>query len=109
LTGLSKAAFWHGKNVRPGLHLAYDNFLGRMAIARIYSGRILSGSQIFIKGEMELAEGKIAKLFSFEGIIGRKLRPPIPATSFSWPGFRIFISENYMRRRRYRALAPDCD
>lgn len=49
-------------------NLGYDNFLGRMAVARIYSGKILSGSQVFIKGENGTRKGKITKLFSFEGI-----------------------------------------
>ena len=49
-------------------NLGYDNFLGRMAVARIYSGKILSGSQIFVKGENGTRKGKITKLFSFEGI-----------------------------------------
>jgi GTP-binding protein len=49
-------------------NLAYDNFLGRMAIARIYSGKIKSGSVIFIKGENGTRQGKITKLFSFLGI-----------------------------------------
>ncbi len=49
-------------------NLGYDNFLGRMAVARIYSGKILSGSQVFVKGEKETRKGKITKLFSFEGI-----------------------------------------
>ncbi|MEK7539095.1 MAG: translational GTPase TypA [Patescibacteria group bacterium] len=49
-------------------NLGYDNFLGRMAVARIYSGRIVSGSQVFVKGEKGTRKGKITKLFSFEGI-----------------------------------------
>jgi len=49
-------------------NLGYDNFLGRMAVARIYSGKIISGSTIFVKGEKETRKGKITKLFSFEGI-----------------------------------------
>jgi GTP-binding protein len=49
-------------------NLGYDNFLGRMAVARIYSGKITSGSQIFVKGENGTRKGKISKLFSFEGI-----------------------------------------
>lgn len=49
-------------------NLGYDNFLGRMAVARIYSGKIVSGSQVFIKGENGTRKGKITKLFSFEGI-----------------------------------------
>ena len=53
-------------------NLGYDNFLGRMAVARIYSGKIISGSQVFVKdninGEERIRRGKITKLFIFEGI-----------------------------------------
>ena len=49
-------------------NLGYDNFLGRMAIARIYYGKIVSGSQVFVKGENGTRKGKITKLFVFEGI-----------------------------------------
>jgi GTP-binding protein len=49
-------------------NLGYDNFLGRMAVARIYSGKIFSSSKIFIKGENGVRAGKISKLFTFEGI-----------------------------------------
>ncbi len=54
-------------------NLGYDNFLGRMAIARIYSGKIVSGSQIFVKGENGTRVGKITKLFSFEGIARKEV------------------------------------
>lgn len=53
-------------------NLGYDNFLGRMAICRIYSGKMLSGSTVFVKsdilGQEGTRKGKITKLFSFEGI-----------------------------------------
>lgn len=49
-------------------NLGYDNFLGRMAVARIYSGQMVSGSQVFVKGEHGTRKGRITKLFSFEGI-----------------------------------------
>jgi len=53
-------------------NLGYDNFLGRLAVARIYSGKVVSGSQVFVKsnilGEHQTRKGKITKLFSFEGI-----------------------------------------
>ncbi len=53
-------------------NLGYDNFLGRMAVARIYSGKMISGSQVFVKGDIEgqqgTRKGKITKLFTFEGI-----------------------------------------
>ena len=54
-------------------NLGYDNFLGRMAVARIYSGTIFSGSAIFIKGESGTRRGKITKLFSFEGITRKEV------------------------------------
>jgi GTP-binding protein len=57
-----------GKMSAQVFNLGYDNFLGRMAIARIYSGKITSGSTIFVKGENGTRSGKITKLFSFEGI-----------------------------------------
>lgn len=58
----------NGKMSGQVFNLGYDNFLGRMAVARIYSGKIFSGSRIFIKGENGVRSGKITKLFTFEGI-----------------------------------------
>ncbi|MDQ3245143.1 MAG: translational GTPase TypA [bacterium] len=49
-------------------NLAYDNFLGRMAICRIYSGKLVAGSKVFVKNDDKIREGKITKLFTFEGI-----------------------------------------
>lgn len=57
-----------GKMCAQVFNLGYDNFLGRLAVARIYSGKIVSGSQVFIKGENETRSKKITKLFTFEGI-----------------------------------------
>jgi GTP-binding protein len=54
-------------------NLGYDNFLGRMAIARIYSGKMISGSQVFVKGEKPVRPGKIIKLFTFEGIVRKEV------------------------------------
>jgi len=50
-------------------NLAYDNFLGRLAIGRIYEGKIKDASQIIIKdAEGQTRKGKITKLFTFEGL-----------------------------------------
>src|SRR3989344_2158575 len=54
-----------GKMSAQVFNLAYDNFLGRMAVARIYSGKISSPSQVFVKGIHGERAGKITKLFSF--------------------------------------------
>lgn len=62
-----------GKMSAQVFNLGYDNFLGRMAVARIYSGKILSGSQVFIKGEEGSRVGKITKLFTFEGIARKEV------------------------------------
>lgn len=50
-------------------NLAYDNFLGRMAIARVYEGSLKNGQEIWVKKPSgEIYKGKVAKLFTFEGI-----------------------------------------
>ena len=49
-------------------NLAYDNFLGRMGIARIYEGSVKNGQSIFLKTTEGLIKGRIAKLFSFKGL-----------------------------------------
>lgn len=49
-------------------NLAYDNFLGRMGICRVYSGKIKDGANIIAKDpEGHQFKGKITKLFTFEG------------------------------------------
>ena len=70
LTNVSKTVFdtTDEKMSAQVFNLGYDNFLGRLAIARIYSGVMFSGSQVFIKGEEGTRKGKINKLFTFEGI-----------------------------------------
>ncbi|HLM83593.1 MAG TPA: translational GTPase TypA [Candidatus Bathyarchaeia archaeon] len=48
--------------------LGYDNFLGRLAIGRIYEGTIRSGEVCVKKPTGESRKGKIIKMFNFEGI-----------------------------------------
>jgi len=50
-------------------NLAYDNFLGRLAIGRIYEGEIKTGQPVFVKKTSgETRSGKITKLFTFRGL-----------------------------------------
>ncbi len=50
-------------------NLAYDNFLGRLAIARVYEGVLKMGQEVFVKKQNgESYKGKITKLYTFEGI-----------------------------------------
>jgi GTP-binding protein len=49
--------------------LAYDDFLGRMAVARIYEGVITNGP-IFVRShDNETRRAKIIKIFTFDGIV----------------------------------------
>lgn len=50
-------------------NLAYDNFLGRMAVGRVYEGIAKAGDNIFVKAEgKEVRKAKITKLFTFQGV-----------------------------------------
>ena len=50
-------------------NLAYDNFLGRMGVCRIYEGSIKNKQEIIVKdADGKEFKGKIAKLFTFEGL-----------------------------------------
>jgi GTP-binding protein len=50
-------------------NLAYDNFLGRLAICRIYDGVIKAGETVTVKKPDGTARtGKITKIFTFKGI-----------------------------------------
>jgi len=50
-------------------NLAYDNYLGRLAIGRIYEGVIKPAQNVVIKkNDGSLRTGKITKVFTFEGL-----------------------------------------
>ncbi len=50
-------------------NLAYDNFLGRLAIVRVYDGILKTGDAVFVKKPTgEARPGKITKMFTFKGL-----------------------------------------
>jgi GTP-binding protein len=50
-------------------NLGYDNFLGRMAVTRVYEGTVSVGQQVFIKKPSgETRAGRVTKLFTFKGL-----------------------------------------
>ena len=50
-------------------NLAYDNFLGRLAICRIYEGKIKSAQRVVVRdAQGELRQQKITKLFTLKGL-----------------------------------------
>lgn len=49
-------------------NLAYDNFLGRLAVVRLYSGKIKDGQTIFVKKPNgDTRSTRITKLYTFKG------------------------------------------
>lgn len=50
-------------------NLAYDNFMGRLGVSRVYEGTVRPGQTVFIKKPTgETRQGKITKVFTFEGL-----------------------------------------
>ncbi|MBI2042236.1 MAG: translational GTPase TypA [Candidatus Nealsonbacteria bacterium] len=50
-------------------NLGYDNFLGRLAVARIYEGILRAGENVFVKKRGgDVRSGKITKIFTFSGL-----------------------------------------
>lgn len=55
-------------------NLAYDNFLGRMGIGRVYSGSIKTAGKVFIKKiSGEIIPGAILKIYTFEGLTRKEV------------------------------------
>lgn len=49
--------------------LGYDNFVGRLAIGRVYEGVAKMNDKVYIKtAEGEMRTGKITKLFEYQGV-----------------------------------------
>ncbi len=76
-------------------NLDYDNFLGRLAIARIYSGKITLGQNLFIKKPTgETRNGKVTKLYTFNGIAKQEVNEAIAGDIVMIAGLpEIFIGE----------------
>ena len=50
-------------------NLGYDNFLGRLAVARVYEGTVASGQNVFVKKPSgEMRSGKLTRIFTFNGL-----------------------------------------
>ena len=94
-------------------NLAYDNFLGRMAIARVYEGILKDGQEVFVKKQlnhpgddlMRNFKGKITKLFTFEGIKRKESKEAIAGDIVMLAGLpEIFIGDTIMAKEDMEAL-----
>jgi len=60
-------------------NLAYDDYLGRLAICRIYQGSVKTGSPAWIKKpDGRVMAGKITKVFTFEGLARKEVAAAPP-------------------------------
>jgi GTP-binding protein len=87
-------------------NLAYDNFLGRLAIGRIYDGEIKDTSTVIIKNSKgEIREGKISKLFTFEGLKRKEILSAAAGDIVMIAGLPdIFIGETICESEDQEAL-----
>ncbi|MDD3778095.1 MAG: translational GTPase TypA [Patescibacteria group bacterium] len=87
-------------------NLAYDNFLGRLAICRIYEGKIKSGQSVFIKDKNGLSRsGKITKLFSWQGLSRQEEKEVVAGDIVLVAGLPdIFIGETICEKNNQESL-----
>ncbi|MEA4910772.1 MAG: translational GTPase TypA [Candidatus Elulimicrobiales bacterium] len=81
-------------------NLAYDNFLGRMAIARVYDGIAKVGESIFVKDPFtgNVSIGKITKIFTFYGVNKIESEFAKAGDIVMIAGFpNIFIGETFLK------------
>jgi GTP-binding protein len=88
-------------------NLGYDNFLGRLAIARIYAGVMKSGATIFLKKiDGTTASGKITKLFTFEGTNRVEVNEAVAGDIVTIAGFpEVYIGETFTENADQAALS----
>jgi len=49
--------------------MSYDDFLGRMAVGRVYEGKLKTGQNLFVlTPDGEMRAGKASKVFTFQGL-----------------------------------------
>jgi GTP-binding protein len=76
-------------------NLAYDNFLGRMAVGRVYEGIVKNGQTVTVKKpDGSSRAGKITKLFTFEGTQKKEVDSAVAGDIVMIAGIAdIFIGE----------------
>ncbi|MEK7545149.1 MAG: translational GTPase TypA [Patescibacteria group bacterium] len=75
--------------------LQYDNYLGRMAIGRVYEGKIAAGANVFVKKEDgTMRTGKVTKVFTFDGLKRTEIEEGIAGDIIALAGIPdIYVGE----------------
>lgn len=87
-------------------NLAYDNFLGRLAVGRIYEGTIKTGQSVtVIDNDGQTRTGKISKLFTFHGLERKEVDQASAGEIVMVAGLpNIFIGETICENPEQEAL-----
>ncbi len=86
-------------------NLAYDKFLGRLAIARVYEGKCKDGSELFLLGNRAIEKGRITKMFSFEGTKRKEVEEITSGDIVMIAGFpNIFIGDTMTNDQTVAAM-----
>lgn len=86
-------------------NLGYDNFFGRLAIARLYEGSIKVNQTVIIKkGETE-STGRVTKLFTFHGMERREAETVEAGDIFMLAGLPdVYIGDTICEKKETAAL-----
>jgi GTP-binding protein len=87
-------------------NLAYDNFLGRLAVGRVYEGVAKAGDTVFVKkNEDDIRQAKIVKLFSFHGFTREEVQEAQAGDIVMLAGIAdIFIGETIAANKEAELL-----
>lgn len=87
-------------------NLGYDNFLGRMAVSRIYTGKLKVNDNVFIKKiDGKTGSNKITKIFTFEGLERKEVEEATAGDIVMIAGIPdIFIGETICEKEDREAL-----
>ena len=88
-------------------NLAYDNYLGRMGIGRVYEGKIKSGDKVFDKkGTGEIISGTVTKLFTFEGLNRKEVSEAVAGDIVMMAGLPGIYIGDTIATEQNRELLP---
>jgi len=87
-------------------NLAYDDFMGRLAICRIYQGAIHPADKVYVKKTNgEARTGRIAKVFTFQGLERREVNEACAGDIVMLAGLPdIYIGETICAEEDVEAL-----
>jgi GTP-binding protein len=87
-------------------NLGYDNFLGRLAVARVHEGTIRDAETVIVKKPTgETRSGKITKLFSFYGMQRKEVKEAFAGDIVMIAGLPdIFIGETICENQKQEPL-----